>query len=220
MEFELSTSHEGDVDGPARGRRSRRRIYTWIIFGLVGLMTGATWAAGVTSSTASVDTAGAAAAASIFGTSSGAAPSSSYTGLISENTALTIDLTGNWGRIDADTPVFDVDLSAVTGTYYFEVYLTNTPGGWAAFQIEFRSVAKACADAVAADWASPAASSVMIVENADAFASFDSLAGGTEHCIGVQAIARANDANGTFMRVANGSTPTAPAFAAVLNRSA
>ena len=199
--------------------RGRRRATAWIAFGLIGLMMGVTWAAGVTTSSATVDTENAAAAAAVFGEASTGGGTSAFDGLITADTVLEIDLLGNWGVIAADTPIFDVDLSGETGTFFAEVYLTNTPSGWSALQIEFRQVAKACADALPADWAAPAATSVMVVENADAFASFTGLSGGGSACIGIQAIARANDANGTFMRVANGATPTAPEFAAIINRS-
>ena len=121
--------------------------------------------------------------------------------------------------IAADTPMFDVDLSAESGTFFTEIYLTNSPSGWSALQFEFRLVNKACADAVAADWASPAASSVMVVETVDAFASFTGMSSGGQACIGIQEIAKANESSGTFIRRANGSTPTAPEVAVVLNRS-
>jgi len=204
---------------PKTNRGRRRSMTTWLVFGLIGLMMGVTWAAGVATSSATVDVAGAAAAASVFGEASTGGGTSAYDGLITADTALEIDLLGKWGVIAADTPIFDVDLSAEMGTYFSEIYLTNSPGGWSALQIEFRLVEKACADALPADWAAPAATAVMVIEDADAFASFTGLSGGDSACIGVQAIAKANDTAGTFMRAANGATPTAPEFAAILNRS-
>jgi hypothetical protein len=202
------------------GRRSRRRLLTWLIFGLVGVMMGVTWAAGIASSSTTVDAAGASDAARVFATSSGAAPASEYAGLVSEDTPLTIGFTGNWGRIDADTGIFDLDLDGQTGTFFVEVIVTNNPTGWAALQLEFLQVNKACADAGAADWAAPDATSVMVIETEDAFASFDSLVGGTDVCIGIQATSKANDRNGTFIRRPKDGSPTGPDFVAVLNRSA
>ena len=212
-----------EMSRPTTGnRKGRRRLLTWIAFGLFGLITGVIWAVGIATSSATVDVAGAAAAPQVFGTASGAAPASVYVGLVAEDTALTIDFIGSWGVVDADTAMFDVDLSAQSGTFFTEVYLTNNPTGWAALQLEFRQVNKACTDPTlaAADWASPDAASVMVIESEDAYAIFGSLAGGGNFCLGIQAISKANDQNGTFIRRPSGGSPVAPAFAAVLNRSA
>jgi hypothetical protein len=190
----------------------------WMIFGLVGLMMGITWAAGIATSNASIDTAGASQAAAIFGTASASGETSQYDGLVTADTALEIGLNGRWGTIAADTAMFDVDLSSKSGSYFVEVFLSDAPSGWSAFHLELLQVDKACADAGAADWASPAASSVMVMEDVDSFVSFDSLAGGSTYCLGVQATSKANDAGGTFIRLANGATPTAPGFGALLNR--
>jgi hypothetical protein len=214
-------THDGMAVEPYSPKtdRGRRRATTWFAFGLMGLMLGVTWAAGVTTSSATINTEGATAAATVFGTASTGAGTSAYDGLITADTGLQIDLVGHWGVIAADTPIFNVDLSGQTGTFFAEVYLTNAPSGWSVLQIEFRQVDKACADALPADWAAPAATSVMVLETVDAFASFTGLTGGSSACIGVQGIAKANDAKGTFMRIANGWTPTAPEFAAIINRS-
>lgn len=203
--------------------RKRRRLLAWLAFGVVGLIMGVVWAAGLATSTATVDTAGATAAAQVFGTPPSASAGSQYAGLVSENTPLTIGFTGSWGKIDADTPVFDVDLSSVSGTYFVAVYLNNNPAGWSVLQLEFRQVNKSCSDATLgpADWAAPAASSVMVVETEDAWAVFPSLAAGGNYCIGIQAITpKANDATGTYIRRPGpSSTPDAPTFVAMLNRS-
>lgn len=224
LEGNLEMSTERIAEGPGfesrtPHRRPRRRLAAWLAFGLFGLMMGITWAAGVATSSATVDLAGATEAATLFGTASSGSGTSQYDGLITADTALEIDLVGKWGSIAADTPMFDIDLSGQTGTFYSEIYLTNTPSGWSVLQIEFLMVAKACADTTAADWAAPDATSVMVFETVDAFAAFDGLASGGSACIGVGATSKANDPNGSFMRYANGATPTAPDFAAILNRS-
>jgi len=211
------------IDAAAATRRlRRRRARTWLAFGLVGLMMGAVWAVGIATSTATVDTGGAAPATQVFGTAAGASSTSQYAGLVSANTPLTIGFRGRWGRVAADTPMFDVDLTAEAGTYFVEVNLNNNPAGWSALQLEFHIVNTTCALADSADWASPAASSVMAIESEDASAVFASLASGTAYCIGIEAITpKANDTAGTYIRRPSGSaTPDAPVFAALLGRSA
>jgi len=204
-------------------RRRRRRARTWLAFGLVGLMMGVVWAVGIATSTATVDTAGAADAAQVFATAPPAASASQYAALVAESTAVTIGFSGTWGKIDADTGMFDVTLSGETaGTYFVAVFLNNDATGWAALQLEFLQVNKTCAAAVAGDWASPAATSVMVIETADAWAVFPSLAFGTDYCIGIAgATPKANDTAGTYIRRPSPSAdPTAPVFVAMLGRTA
>ena len=214
-----------DVEAGTHSRR-RRRTLAWLVFGLVGLIMGAVWAVGIATSTSTVDTAGATAVAQILGTSPPAAGASQYAGLVSENTPLTIGFTGTWGKVDADTPMFDIDLTAQSGTYFVAVYLNNNTAGWSALQLEFRQVNKSCTDATLgpADWAAPAATSVMVFETEDAWAVFPSLSSGpgASYCIGIQTITpTANDSGGTYIRRPSAaSSPTAPTFVAVLNRSA
>ncbi len=212
------------VEADTHSRR-RRRTFTWLVFGLVGLIIGAVWAVGIATSTATVDTAGATAAAQVFGTSPPAAGTSQYAGLVTTNTALTIGFQGTWGKVDADTKMFDVDLTSLSGTYFVAVYLNNNATGWSALNLEFRQVNKACTDGTlgAADWAAPAATSVMVVETEDAWAVFPSLASGAgaNYCIGIQTLVPANDSAGTYIRRPSpSSSPTAPTFIALLNRSA
>ena len=120
--------------------------------------------------------------------------------------------------------VVDVNLTGETGTYFVAIYLNNNATGWSVLQLEFRQVNKTCAATGAADWASPAATSVMVVETEDAWAVFPSLASGAsaDYCIGIEAITpKANDTAGTYIRKPSpGSSPTAPVFVAMLNRSA
>lgn len=220
-EAELESSAIDAEAGTRRRRRSRTR--TWLSFGLVGLMMGVVWAVGIATSTAIVDSPGAA-AGQVFGTEPPAAGVSQYAGLVSENTALTIGFTGTWGNIAVDTAMFDVDLTGETGTYFVAVFLNNNATGWAVLQLEFRLVNKTCLAAVSADWAAPAATSVMVVETEDAWAVFPSLLSGVgkDYCIGIEDISpKANDTAGTYIRRPSpGSTPTAPVFVAMLNRSA
>jgi hypothetical protein len=204
-------------------RRRRRRARTWLAFGLVGLMMGVVWAVGIATSTATVDTAGATAAAQVFATAPPAASASQYAALVAESNAVTIGFAGTWGKIDADADMFDVTLSGETaGTYFVAVFLNNDATGWAALQLEFAQVNKTCATTVPADWASPAATSVMVIETADAWAVFPSLAFGTDYCIGIAAATpKANDTAGTYIRRPSPSAdPTAPVFVAMLGRTA
>ena len=218
---ELASS-EMAVEAGTRSRR-RGRLRTWLAFGLVGVVTGAVWAVGIATSTATVDTAGATAAAQVFGTAPSAAGASQYAGLVTENTALTIGFAGTWGNVAVDTPMFDVNLTAESGTYFVAVYLNNNATGWSVLQLKFLQVNKTCAATLAADWVAPAATSVMVVETEDAWAVFPTLSSGAgaNYCIGIQAITpKANDTAGTYIRRPTpSSSPTAPTFVAMLNRS-
>ncbi len=197
-------------------RRGWRRTLTWVAFGLVGLMIGEIWAVGIASSTTTLNTSGGTVAPQVFGTP----PALEYAGLVTARSPLTIGFQGKWGEIDDDTPMFNVDLSGQSGTFVTTVYLTNSPPGWSPLQLEFRQVNKACSDPTlsSSDWASPVASSVMVVESADADATFRSLAGGGQYCIGIEAIVPANDPTGSFIRrPLVSSTPAAPSFVAILS---
>ena len=225
MSLEIATpdlaSDEMDLKAGTRSRR-RRRSLTWLAFGLVGLIMGAVWAVGLATSTSAIGST--ATATQVFGTPPVAAGTSQYATLVTANTALTIAFSGTWGKIDADTPMFDVDLKGETGTYFVAVYLNNNATGWSVLQLRFLQVDKTCADAGPADWASPAATSVMVIETDDAWAVFPSLASGAlkDYCFGIEAITpKANDTAGTYIRRPGpSSTPTAPTFVAMLGRSA
>ena len=212
------------IDAEAGTRRlRRRRARTWLAFGLVGLMMGVVWAVGIATSTATVDAAGATVAAQVFNTAPPAASASQYATLVAESNAVTIDFAGTWGLIAADADMFDVTLSGeAAGTYFVAVFLNNDATGWAALQLEFAQVNKTCATTVPADWASPVATSVMVIETADAWAVFPSLAFGTDYCIGIAAATpKANDTAGTYIRRPSGSAdPTPPVFVALLGRTA
>jgi hypothetical protein len=216
------TLNEGTLPEGTNVWRRRRRTMAWALFGLIGLLMGVIWAVGFATSTAVIDGTIEENAAKVFGTPPGAAPTSEYDGLIAADTPLTIGFKGTWGKIPSDTPMFNVDLTGQSaGTFFTTVYLTNNPTGWSALQIEFRQVNLACSATTASDWASPDATSVMVVETEDAYATFNSLAPGGDYCIGVQATPKADDPNGTFMRRPSAATnPVAPEFAATLNRSA
>ncbi len=211
-----------DLEAGIRSRR-RRRSLTWLAFGLVGLIMGAVWAVGIATSTATVNTPGAA-ATQVFGTAPGTAPASAYDTLVTANTALIIDFTGTWGSIAVDAEMFDVDLTLETGTYFVAIYLNNNATGWSVLQLEFRQVDMTCAAAGPTDWDSPAATSVMVIETEDAWAVFPGLAsgGGADYCFGIRDITpKANDTAGTYIRRPTPSaSPTAPIFVAMLGRSA
>ena len=220
MSLEIATpdpaSDGMDLKAGTRSRR-RRRSLTWLAFGLVGLIMGAVWAVGLATSTSALGST--ATATQVFGTEPPAAGTSQYAGLVTANTALTIAFAGTWGKIDADTPMFEVDLTAETGTYFVAVYLNNNATGWSVLNLKFLQVNTTC---TLADFSSPTASSVMVVETEDAWAVFPSLASGATYCIGIESIIpKANDTAGTYIRKPSpGSSPTAPVFVAMLNRSA
>ncbi|MCH7585355.1 MAG: hypothetical protein IH941_09400 [Acidobacteria bacterium] len=215
-------SIEMDAESSTR-RLRRRRTRTWLAFGLVGLMMGVVWAVGIATSTATVDAGGATAAAQVFNTAPPAAAASQYATLVAESNAVVIDFAGTWGVIAADADMFDVTLSGeAAGTYFLAVFLNNDATGWAALQLEFAQVNKTCATTVPGDWTSPVATSVMVIETADAWAVFPSLAFGNDYCIGIAAATpKANDAAGTYIRRPSGSAdPTPPVFVALLGRTA
>jgi hypothetical protein len=222
MSLEIATpdlaSDEMDLKAGTRSRR-RRRSLTWLAFGLVGLIMGAVWAVGLATSTSAIGST--ATATQVFGTAPVAAGTSQYAGLVTVDTALTISFAGTWGKIDTDTAMFEVDLTAETGTYFVAVYLNNNATGWSALNLKFLQVDTVCSSA---DFSSPIASSVMVVETEDAWAVFPTLASGATktYCFGIEAITpKANDETGTYIRKPSpGSSPTAPVFVALLNRSA
>ena len=221
MSLEIATpdlaSDGMDLKAGTRSRR-RRRSLTWLAFGLVGLIMGAVWAVGLATSTSAIGST--ATATQIFGTAPPAAGTSQYAGLVTaEAPPLTIAFAGTWGKIDADTPMFEVDLTGQTGTYFVAVYLNNNVTDWSVLNLKFLQVDTDC---TAPDWTTPAATSVMVVETEDAWAVFPSLAAGATYCFGIEAITpKANDETGTYIRKPSpGSSPTAPVFVAMLNRSA
>lgn len=212
----------GGRDVAAETRRlRRRRTRTWLAFGLVGMMMGAVWAVGIATSAVTLDIAGAEDPDQVFGTAPGTAGTSQYAGLVTEDTALEIKFKGTWGKIDADTPIFEVDLTAETGTFFLAIYLNNNPSGWAALQLEWLQMNSACASA---DFTSPDATSVMVIEDEDAWAVYEGLASGagSTYCIGIADTGgKANDSAGTYIkRPSKSSSPTAPEFVGILNRSA
>ncbi len=117
MSLEITTpdlaSDEMNLKAGTRSRR-RRRSLTWLAFGIVGLIMGAVWAVVLATSTSAIGST--ATATQVFGTPPVAAGTSQYAGLVTVDTALTIAFAGTWGKIDADTPMFEVDLTAQTGT--------------------------------------------------------------------------------------------------------
>jgi len=222
MSLEIATpdlaSDDMDLKAGTRSRR-RRRSLTWLAFGLVGLIMGAVWAVGLATSTSALGST--ATATQVFGTPPVAAGTSQYATLVTAKTSLTIAFAGTWGKIDTDTAMFEVNLTAQTGTYFVALYLDNNATGWSALNLKFLQVDTACSSA---DFSSPIASSVMVVETEDAWAVFPTLAsgGGKTYCFGIEAITpKANDETGTYIRKPSpGSSPTAPVFVALLNRSA
>ena len=180
---------------------------------------GAVWAVGLATSTSALGST--ATATQVFGTAPPAAGTSQYATLVTAETPLTIAFSGTWGKIDADTDMFEVDLTLETGTYFVAVYLNNNATGWSVLNLKFLQVDTTCA---LADFSSPTASSVMVVETEDAWAVFPSLTSGVgkTYCFGIESITpKANDTAGTYIRKPSpASSPTAPVFVAMLNRSA
>ena len=98
------------------------------------------------------------------------------------------------------------------------LYLNNNATGWSALNLKFLQVDT---DRSSADFSSPIASSVMVVETEDAWAVFPTLASGATktYCVGIEAsTAKANDETGTYDRKPSpGCGRTAPVCVAGRN---
>lgn len=228
----------------AEEEATRRRRRRWLVavagLALLGLLLAGAWAVSIVTTNEGASTASGAQLVL------GAAPASDTSALANRITntgadlALPIDFTGRWGAIPADATdggaldpatggdyeLFQVDLTTLAGTrtFFVEVGLNNQPDDFRALQIEFVKVDTACS---AADLDNLAASgrvaATLYAETSDSTIVLPNLAGGTTACIGVADTggARANDADGTFLRREVGADPTdppapMPAFFAVL----
>ena len=205
-----------------RGRRKRRRLVAWSIFGILGILLGSVWAAGLATSTT---TSGTESNSPVVMGSAGTASVSPYSTLVGTPGALSIGFSGRWGYVPSDADMFQIDLTGANTpagqTFFTSIYLSNVVSGWSALQLKLLAVKDPSGGCTTStSFASPVASSVMNVTSNDAEADFTGLLGGSKYCIGVQAINPASDTSGTFLRRPNSSsTPTMPNFVAMLNRS-
>jgi len=207
--------------------RSRRRLIAWVVFGVVGLGTGAVWATGFASVTGAN---GATAASPAVTKTDAVTATSALVGTTTTVSPLAYAWTGRWGSIAADTMMFKVDLSGVAyagKTYNAAVLLTNTSvlTGWASMQLEIERVDEAAGDpCVPADLDGTVNEKLLNFDDEDAGVYWnatagDALAGDAVYCFGVAA-APGDDMLGTFLRSAQDTPPSAfPTFVITVDRA-
>jgi hypothetical protein len=241
-----------DVTSGTTPRPSRRRWVLWAVFGTVGVIMGAAYATGFTSTNNGATDANAGEATQLFGKPATANPSQ-YANMVSTTNPLAITFDGNYGTLAASTVMFTVDLTkndpygnALVGTYYTDVILSNwsTLGmtganpAWDTLDLKFLAVE---CDSGWTAWTpaganGPAnASAQLHVDRDDAHVTFTGMAAGHKYCIGMDTASAVTEAaalqaasggtiDGTVMFRPNAAPtatlPTAPQFAATVNRSA
>lgn len=218
--------------GPPK-RRQRRRMVSFAIVGVLGLVLSAAWAAGVLTTNPST---GDATATVPFRTSAPGADTNPLADMLTPGedatpNALVINFSGRWGVIPDDTTVatpnyelFEVDLTGATTTtqkHFVEIGVANSTAldEFRVLQIAFVMNNVACS-ATALDTVDE--TQVLYADTNDAAVVFSNLTktAGPAYCIGVKPVAKANEPTGTFIRRDGMDTtmPTPmPEFFAVLN---
>lgn len=137
-----------------------RRVWSWAIFGTVGLVLTGTWAAGVASAPGA-NNVNNASSPLVAGAPDNNTDRFDGAVALGPDTSLTVNFTGRWGVLpnaaggaNADYQLFDVILSDPAfdnGTYFVEVGLlaTPAPAGFTVYQLKFLIDDDACATA---DW--------------------------------------------------------------------
>lgn len=203
----------------------RPRVAAWLAFGAVGLATGAVWASGF----AQVTTSSAPAAESPAMTKSDAAdPITALDDTATAVTPLEFGWDGRWGKVAAPTVMFQVDLSgsqfAAPKSYNVALLLTNKTAllGWATLQLEVEHVVMAPGETcVAGDFDGSKDPKLLNVDNQDAGAYWNGLAGEHVHCFGIAPTTTNPDIASTLLRSATDAAPTvSPSFIATVDRAA
>jgi hypothetical protein len=209
---------------PVTGRRRKRSTILWFAFLAIGLLMGAVWATGFAVSTSANGADNN--AVDVPGTDNVAdASASPYAGLVTSPENLTVAWDGLWGVIGQDVAMYEVDLSgeAALDNFYIEVYADPIADDWSVQQYAFHRFDNPATCGAATDLTAlvPDESHTMAVTDEDAFVSFDSLPGGAVYCIGIEAIAQADDETGTFLRRPNEAAfPTPTNFTGIVNEQA
>jgi hypothetical protein len=199
------------------------RLAAWLAFGAVGLATGAVWATGFASGT------GANGSTAISPALTKTAPStatSALSGTVASVDPITFDWQGRWGSIASKTVMFKVDLSDTTKyagkTYNIALLLANTSdmSGWASMQLKLERVDVAANGSCAASaFDGTQNPKVLNFDDEDAGVYWNGVPGEAVYCIGVDA-ASGDDVNGTFLRAAQDTPPTAwPTFITTVDRA-
>jgi hypothetical protein len=201
---------------------SSPKLTAWLAFGAAGLATGAVWASGFATSTADNRTGGTAGSPALVKT----APTVATNDLEHKSSAvdpLEFDWDGRWGSIDADTLMFQVDLSTFSASKHYNIatLLANTSQltGWATLQLKLELVAAAGATCDVTDLAGTTDPEILNSDDQDAGVYWSNLAGGAVYCIGAKT-AHGDDAAGTFLRSSADTPPTDfPTFITTVDRT-
>jgi hypothetical protein len=205
--------------------RRRKRTRMWMAFGALSALIGATWAAGIVTSTS---TQGTVSNPSPILVNPAAAGNSRFSGAIAAGpNPLAIGSEGKWGVISADAQVFQINLGAndpttgapFAGTYYASVQLLNTLAEpYERLDLQWAVDEGACSGTT--DFVTAGIKGMMYVETTDAEVDLSPLTGGTTYCIGIHGLGVADDPAGTYIRkVSVASTPTLPQFGVSLNQT-
>jgi hypothetical protein len=203
--------------------KPRRRLAAWLAFGAAGLACGAVWATGF----ASVGGAnGTNVASPIVAPAAPAAHAPALNGVITAGSPLTVDWSGRWGSISADTNFFTVDLSSEPSgqTYNVAFLLTNTTDisghGWSSLQLKVEEVDAGAGPCNASAFDGSQNPKVMAFDSQDAGVYWNALPGAKVYCLGVNA-ADGQNPSGTFLRRDSDTTaPTVyPRFLATVDRA-
>jgi len=201
----------------------RRGLAAWLAFGAVGLATGAVWATGFASVGGATGTNG---PSPIVAPSAPASHNPALSGVVTAGSPLTVDWSGRWGAISADTNFFTVDLTGEpnTQTYNLAFLLTNTTDisghGWTSLQLKVERVDAGTGPCDASAFDGTKNPQVMAFDAQDAGVYWNGVAGGDVYCIGVNA-SDGQDTTGTFLRRDSDTVaPTVyPRFLATVDRA-
>jgi len=201
---------------------SRRRLAAWLAFGAVGLASGAVWATGFASGS------GANGTTAISPALTKTAPStatSALSGTVTKVSDLSFDWEGRWGSIASDTVMFKVDLSDAKFNgkkYNVALLLANTSAmsGWASMQLKIERVDVAAnGSCTASAFDGTQNPEILNFDDEDAGVYWNGLDGEAVYCLGVNT-AHGDDADGTFLRAAQDTAPTAfPTFITTVDRA-
>jgi hypothetical protein len=210
------------LDSPAPRSRSRRRLAAWLAFGAVGLATGAVWATGFTSFTA---TQGTAVESPAMTKGTPADQADALNGKATKVGDISFDFDGRWGKIAANTVTVKVDLSTLAAAKHFNIalLLTNTSDltDWASMQLKFENVYEATGTASCdpSHFTGSEHAKILNFDNEDAGVYWNGLPGDAVYCIGVSS-ATGDDVAGTFLRSATDTFPTHfPSFITTVDRA-
>jgi hypothetical protein len=194
----------------------------WLAFGAVGLATGAVWATGFDSVSGANGTTGGSPA---LAKTAPQIATSALSGTVSDDTALSFDWAGRWGKISADTNMFKVNLSGsqfAGKTYNIALLLANTSllTGWASMQLKIERVDVAAAGScTASDLDGTNNPKLLNIDDQDAGVYWNGVAGDAVYCLGV-ASSSGDEFTGTFLRSAQDTPPSAfPTFITTVDRA-